>query len=229
MKARDVMTPEVVTVTPETSVADAAKLMLDRHISGVPVVDNTGRLVGILSEGDLMRRAELTTEARPWWTALAASAEEKAEAYSKAHGMKVGEVMTREVATVDENEPLDAIAMLFETRQIKRAPVLANGKLAGIVSRANLLQGLASGGGDAGPSDTAIREAIMATAETEAGVRAHLVDVTVSHGVVHLWGTVASEAEREAMRVVAENTKGAREVRDHLRIMPPSVLTWKPE
>jgi CBS domain-containing protein len=229
MKARDVMTAEVVTVTPETSVADAAKLMLDRHISGVPVVDGDGRLVGIISEGDLMRRAELTTEARPWWTALAVSAEERAEAYSKAYGMKVGEVMTREVATIDENEPLDAIAMLFETRHIKRAPVLADGKLAGIVSRANLLQGLASGGDDAGPSDSSIREAIMATAETEAGVRAHLVDVTVSQGVVHLWGTVASEAEREALRIVAENTEGAREVRDHLRIMPPSVLTWKPE
>lgn len=230
MKARDVMTREVVTVTPETSVADAAKLMLDRGISGVPVVDGAGALVGILSEGDLMRRAELTTQSRPWWAALASSAEEKAKAYAKAHGMKVGEVMTKEVATIGENEPLDAVAMLFETLHIKRAPVVSKGKLLGIVSRANLLQGLATGVvGELGPSDSAIRSAVMATAEKDAGVRAALIDVTVSHGVVHLWGNVASEAERSALRVVAENTKGVREVRDHTRVMPPSVLAWKPE
>ncbi len=229
MKARDVMTTEVVTVTPETSVAEAAKLMLDNRISGVPVVEGDGRLVGILSEGDLMRRAELSDGAAPWWAALATSAEDKATAYSKAYGMKVGEVMTKEVTTIDEEVPLDVIAMLFETRHIKRAPVLAGGKLTGIVSRANLLQGLASGSGESIPSDSAIRAAVTATAEMEAGVRAHMVDVTVSHGVVHLWGTVASEAEREALRVVAENTEGAREVRDHLRVMPPSVLAWEPE
>jgi CBS domain-containing protein len=230
MRAKDVMTSEVVTVSPDTSVADAAKLMLDRRISGVPVVDGAGRLVGILSEGDLMRRAELVTQRRPWWAGLASSPEEKAEAYAKAHGMKVGEVMTKDVVTIDEHEPLDGIAMLFETRGIKRAPVLRAGKLVGIVSRANLLQGLATGKiGESGPSDNAIRAAIMATAEEDAGVRASLVDVTVAHGVVHLWGNVASEAERAALRVVAEGTQGVREVRDHLRILPPSVLTWKPE
>jgi CBS domain-containing protein len=230
MRARDVMTSEVVTITPETSVAEAAKLMLDRRISGVPVIDGAGQLVGILSEGDLMRRAELATQSRPWWAGLASSAEARAEAYIKAHGLTVGEVMTKDVVTVVENEPLDGIAMLFETRGIKRAPVLREGKLVGIVSRANLLQGLATGQtGETGPSDNAIRSAIKATAEEDAGVRATLVDVTVAHGVVHLWGNVASEAEREALRVVAENTEGVRQVHDHLRILPPSVLAWEPE
>jgi CBS domain-containing protein len=228
MRASDVMTRGVVTVGPDTSVADAAKLMLDRRISGVPVVEG-GRVVGIMSEGDLMRRAELITARRPWWSALN-SPEEKASAYTKAHGMKVRDVMTKDVATIDEHEPLDSIAMLFEARGIKRAPVLRDGKLVGIVSRANLLQGLAAGKvGQAGPDDHAIRSAILEAAQEDAGVRMSLVDVTVAHGIAHLWGNVASEAERDAVRVAAEKTKGVREVRNHLRLLPASVVTLEPE
>ncbi len=158
MRARDVMTAEVVTVSPGTGIMDAARLMLDRRISGAPVVDDGGRLVGIISEGDLMRRAELTTEGQPWWLAAAASPEEKARAYTKAYGLTVGDVMTKDVVTIGEEEPLDRIAMLFEARGIKRAPVLRDGKIVGIVSRANLLQGVAAGrfgkrrrGGQRGP------------------------------------------------------------------------------
>ncbi len=230
MRARDVMTADVVTVGPETPVGEAAQLMLDRHISGVPVVDGEGRLIGILTEGDLMRRAELITERRPWWLALASSPEEKAQAYVKAHGLKVADAMTKDVASVDEDAPLDRIAMLFEERGIKRAPVLRDGAIVGIVSRANLLQGIAAGRtAKTAPDDHAIRSAIMGAVDAEAGVRATLVDVTVSDGVAHLWGKVASDAEREAVRVVAENTKGVREVKNHIRILPPSVLAWKPE
>jgi CBS domain-containing protein len=230
MRARDVMTAGVVTVGPETGVAEAARLMLDRRISGVPVVDESGRLAGILTEGDLMRRAELTTERRPWWLAPAASPEEKSDAYVKAHGLKVKDVMTKDVATIDEHEPLDRIAMLFEERHIKRAPVMRDGRIVGIVSRANLLQGLASSGvSGTAPDDHAIRSAILQAAQEDAGVRASLVDVTVANGVAHLWGNVASESERNAVRVAAENAEGVREVRDHLRILPPSVLAWKPE
>jgi CBS domain-containing protein len=229
MRASDVMTRSVVTVGPDTSVTDAAKLMLDRRISGVPVVEG-GNLVGILSEGDLLRRAELITERRPWWSALASSAEEKASAYTKAHSLKVRDVMTKDVATVDEHEPLDHIAMLFESRGIKRAPVLRDGRLVGIVSRANLLQGLAAGKvGETGPDDHAIRSAILEAAQDDAGVRTSLVDVTVASGVAHLWGNVASEAERDAVRVAAEKAEGVREVRNHLRVLAPSVLAWKPE
>ena len=230
MRARDVMTSEVVTVGPDMGVGDVARLMLDRHISGVPVVDGAGRLVGIVSEGDLMRRAELATGGEPWWLATSKSPEEKAKAYAKAHGMKVADVMTKVVVTIGENEPLDRIAMLFEERGIKRAPVVRDGKIVGIVSRANLLQGVAAGkAGNAGPGDEAIRAAIMATARAEAGVRAALVDVTVAQGVVHLWGNVVSEAERNALRICAETTKGVRGVQDHLRVMPHSVLSLEPE
>ncbi len=230
MRAGDVMTKDVVTVGPGTSVIDVAKLLLDRRISGVPVVDDAGRLVGLVSEGDLMRRAELLTERRPWWADPAADAEETAKAYVKAHGLKAGDVMTTEVVTIGEHEPLDKIAMLFEARGIKRAPVLRDGKIVGIVSRANLLQGLAaSTAGGIGPDDTAIRSAVMAAAREDAGVRASLVDVIVASGVVHLWGNVASQAERDAVRVCAETTEGVRAVRDHLRVLPPSVVALEPE
>lgn len=230
MRARDVMTPDVTTVAPEASVAEAAKLMLERRISGVPVVDRSGRLVGIVTEGDLMRRAELITARRPWWLALDSDPEERAQAYVKAHGLKVRDVMTTDVVTIDEHQPLDAIAMIFEERGIKRAPVVRDGKLVGIVSRANLLQGLASGGGSkTGPNDGQIRAAILETAQKDAGARVQLVDVTVANGVVHLWGNVASEAERAAVRVCAETAEGVKEVHDHLRILRPSVLELKPE
>lgn len=230
MRARDVMTVDVVTVSPETSVTEVARLMLDMRISGLPVVDAAGQLVGIISEGDLMRRAELITERRPWWEALASSPEEKAHDYTKAHGMKVADVMTKEVVAIDVHEPLDRIAMLFEGKGIKRAPVVADGRLVGIVSRANLLQGLAAAKTtEAGPNDSDIRSAILETAREDAGVRASLVDVTVHSGIAYLWGNVASEAERDAVRVAAETAEGVREVRDHLRVMPPSVFVWKPE
>jgi CBS domain-containing protein len=230
MRAGDVMTADVVSVGPDASVTDVAKLMLDRRISGVPVVDGAGNLLGILSEGDLIRRVELITRRRPWWVGPGASAEETAAAYVKAHGLKAGDVMTTGVVTIDEHQPLDEVAMLFEARGIKRAPVVRNGKMVGIVSRANLLQGLAaSAAGGVGPDDAGIRSAIMETAAGEAGVRASLVDVTVANGVVHLWGNVASQAERDAVRVCAERAEGVRAVKDHLRVMPAAIVAAEPE
>lgn len=228
MKASDVMTTDVISVDPEMKVLEAAKLMLDRRISGVPVIDKTGQLAGILTEGDMMRRAELAT-GRPWWLSAATSAQEKAVSYTKGHGLKVGDVMTREVLTLQEDEPLDRIAMLFEERGIKRAPVVRHGKVVGIVSRANLLQGVVAGKSLPGPRDEEIRSAILTRAPQEAGIRDALISVTVGNGVVHLWGNLASQEERDALRVVAETTEGVREVRDHLRLIPSSIGSWQPE
>jgi CBS domain-containing protein len=230
MRARDIMTTSVVTVSPETDMAEAVKLMLDRQISGVPVVDDTGRLIGILTEGDLMRRAELVTGRQSWWINPISSPEQEAKAYVKAHGLKVKDVMTKEVVTITEQEPLDRIAMVFEERGIKRTPVMRGGKVVGIVSRANLLRSLAVKKiNDPAPSDSQIRSAILATAAEDAAIRVVLVDVTVDDGVVHLWGNTASEAEREAFRVVAENTKGVKEVQNHIRVLPRSNVDYKPE
>ena len=143
MRARDIMTTNVVTVSPETDIAEAVRLMLERQISGVPVIDSSGRLAGILTEGDLMRRAELVTGRQSWWINPTSSPEQEAKAFVKSHGLKVKDVMTKEVVTINEQEPLDRIAMVFEERGIKRTPVMRSGKVVGIVSRANLLRSLA--------------------------------------------------------------------------------------
>lgn len=230
MRARDIMTTGVVSVSPETDIAEAVRLMLERQISGVPVIDASGRLAGILTEGDLMRRAELDTGRQSWWINPTSSPEQVAKAFVKSHGLKVKDVMTKEVVTINEQEPLDRIAMVFEERGIKRTPVMRSGKVVGIVSRANLLRSLATKRiSDAAPSDSQIRSTILTTAMEDAAIRVVLVDVTVEDGVVHLWGNTASEAEREAIRVVAENTKGVREVQNHIRVLPRSNVDYLPE
>lgn len=228
MKAKDLMTTDVFTVSPENTIAEAAKLMIDRRISGLPVVDHAGRLVGILSEGDLMRRAELGNGqwARP---ATRGSPELQAQAFVKANSLKVSDVMTNDVVTISEDTPQQEIALLFEERGVKRAPVTRHGNLVGIVSRANLLQSLAGGTMTPGPSDRQIKSDILRVSSEQAGVRTQLVDVTVADGVVHLWGNVATVPEHEAIRVVAENTEGVHGVKNHLRVLPSMAIDYKPE
>jgi signal-transduction protein with cAMP-binding, CBS, and nucleotidyltransferase domain len=156
------------------------------------------------------------------------SPEKQAEAYVKAHGRKVVDVMTKNVMTVDENEAPERIAEILEERGIKRVPVTRDGRIAGIVSRANLLRVLATGStAIRNQSDSQIRSSILMRAKDEAAVQLALVDVMVSDGTVHLWGNVASEAERKALRVVAEATEGVKQVQDHLRILPPSEIEYK--
>lgn len=230
MKAKDIMTTDVVTVSPETDIAQAVKLMLGRQISGVPVVDSSGHLAGILTEGDLMRRAELVTGRRSWWLSPTSTPEQEAKAYVKAHGLKVKDVMTREVVTIGEQEPLDRIAMVFEEKGIKRAPVMRGTRIVGIVSRANLLRSLAGRKiSDATANDSQIRSAILVTAGADPAIRVILVDVTVTDGIVHLWGNTASEAESDAVRVIAENTLGAKEVHNHIRVLPQANVSYELE
>jgi CBS domain-containing protein len=229
MKAREIMTVSVVTVSPETSIAEAAKMMMANRISGLPVVDEAGHLLGIVTEGDMLRRSEILGE-RPWWTSPSAPSEVRAEAYVKSHSHKVGDVMSTEVVTVDEDEPVDRVAMMLESHGIKRMPVVKGGRISGIVSRANLLRILATAGARAvEPLDSQIRSAIIAAITREAGVRAELVDVTVSNGVAFLWGNVASEAERQAVRVIAENMSDITSVQNMIRILPDGLIDYKPE
>ncbi len=150
MRAKDVMTPSVVTVDPEASVQALATLLSERGISGAPVVDSSGRLIGIVSEGDLLHRAELGTERRDerrhsWWLEHYASG--LARDYVKSHGRTVKDIMTRDVVTVAEETDLAQVATLLETNRIKRVPVMRDGKIVGIVSRANLVQGVGGDGG----------------------------------------------------------------------------------
>ncbi len=226
MRAKDVMTTHVLTVDAGASVKDVARKLIDHRISAVPVVDTENNVVGIVSEGDLVRRSESETERHsPWWLFLVEEPEEKAIAYIKSHGRLAKDVMTRKVLTASEETTLEEIATLLEENRIKRVPIVRENKLVGIVSRANLLHGLVASKitKETTVNDATIRSSIMNELPKEAGVLIGLIDVTVSDGIVHLWGAVESESEKTAAGLVVENTPGVREVKNHLGILPPMV------
>ena len=225
MRAKDVMTSPVATVTPDSPVQEIAKLLIERRISAVPVVDQGERVVGIVSEGDLMRRVENADERhRSWWLRLLSDTRSEAADYIKTHGRRAADVMTRDVVTVGEDTPLHEIAALLEERRIKRVPVVRDGRVVGIVSRANLLHGLAARPADTpAPSsdDEAIRSRILKTLREKVGGMTEFVNVVVSNGVVDLWGTTDSPEVAQAIQVAAETTPGVREVRNHIGLLPP--------
>ena len=218
MRARDVMTRAVATTTPETTVEKVSKMLINLRISGVPVLDRNGQLVGIVTEGDLLRRVETGTERRrSRWSELFSANSRLAEEYIKSHARRVEDIMTREVVSVEELASLGEIAELMATKRIKRVPVVHNGKIVGIVSRADLLQVLASGGTTTADedSDRLIRERLLAELRKQEWANPAESNVVVADGVVHFWGTVGSEEERTALRVVAENIAGVRGIEDH--------------
>jgi CBS domain-containing protein len=219
MKARDVMVSLVVTVKPSATVGDVAKLLLERRISAVPVVDDQARIVGIVSEGDLAQRAETGTQRRrSWWLQLLGEAEPLAAEYIKAHSRRVEDVMTRNVVTAAPDTPLGEVAMLLEKNAIKRVPIVRDGRLIGIVSRANLVQAVASSGNklEIPQSDTSIRDQLLAHLNAQLWAHTGLLNVTVNDGTVDLWGFTNSETERKAIRVAAEAMAGVGAVNDHL-------------
>ena len=218
MRAIDVMARNVVTATPQTTVQDAAKLMINHRISGLPIVDGDGQLVGIVTEGDLLRRAETGTERqRSGWSEWFSPNSRLAAEYIKSHARRVADVMSRDVVSVTELASLGEIADLMETRRIKRVPILHDGKLVGIVSRADLLRVLASGGSNlpVDDRDGLIRSRLLADLRKQRWANCSESDIVVSDGVVHFWGVVRSEEERKALRIAAENTPGVRGVEDH--------------
>ncbi|MBI4194208.1 MAG: CBS domain-containing protein [Betaproteobacteria bacterium] len=228
MKAKDVMTKSVVSVDPDTDVRKIARLLLQRHISAVPVVDGRGRVIGMVSEGDLMRRPESRTEGHPsWWLDLLDGPEEHALMYLKSHGTTARDVMTRKVITVGENTSLEDIATLLERNRIKRVPVLSGGKLVGIVSRANLLHGLVAARGKpvrrAAPDSRRVRDAVMAELR-KAGVQTLYMNVVIADGTAQLWGYAESAAERRAVALAARRTPGVKKVENHLAVLTPQLI-----
>lgn len=225
MIAGDVMTRHVISVSPDASVWETACLMLQNNISGVPVIDGKGRLVGIVTEGDCLRRVETGTERkRPRWLEFLCSSDQLAGEYVHAHGRKVAEVMTSDVLTVTEGTSLEQIVHLMESRRIKRVPVLRGTEVVGIVSRANLLRALAALAPVATPaadSDSAIRDRVLAEFDKEAWAPHQCIDVTVRDGAVDLWGVVFAPKQREAAVVAAENVPGVKSVRSHLGWVEP--------
>ncbi len=227
MNAKDIMTSPVITVGPETSVREIAALLLERRISGVPVVEK-GRLVGLVSEADLLHRHEIGTDrvapTGSWWLRLF-SDDRSPEDYVKSHARQARDVMTREVVSVTADTSAAEIANLLESRGIKRVPVLRGERLIGIVSRANLIQALAVDKRSRKPArpsdDHTIRERLLAELESQPWWRMSS-NLIVTDGIVHYWGIINAEDERQAARVAAENVPGVHKVEDH-RFIPQSI------
>ena len=229
MRAMDVMTSKVITVDENASVTTVAKLLAERGISAVPVVDSENRVIGMVSEGDLLHRAETGTERRQsWWLEMMASTNRLAGDYIKSHSGNVKDVMTRDVLSVTETTSVADIAILLETNRIKRVPVLRDGKLVGIVSRANLVRALAMTVNEPTSSteadDRTIRDNLLAELKAQRWAEVAPANITVKDGVVHLWSSYLSEQEKRALVVAAENIPGVRRVEDHLRPVPAYLL-----
>ena len=223
IRARDVMTSPVITVKATTTVKEVARLFLERRISATPVLDDQGKLVGIVSEGDLVHRSEISTERRrPWWLVLMAGDEGLAAEYIREHATRVDDLMSRNVITAAPDTPLHEIAEMLEKYGIKRLPIVRDGQLVGIVSRANLVQAIATSGSklDVPLSDATIREKLLTHLNKQSWAHTAVLNATVNGGVVDLWGFVESDTERKAIRVAAEATAGVRAVNDHMTARP---------
>jgi CBS domain-containing protein len=219
MKASDVMSRGVITATADMRLRAALRLMLNNHISGLPVLDKSGTLIGIVSEGDLLRRAELSTETQHSWLADLFLPAQTARDYVASHGRRVGDVMTRKVVTIETDTPLDTVVRLMEHHRIKRIPVVDRHRVVGIVTRADLLKALAEGlpaSPMVGPtSDQDIQSQLL----IELGKQSWWSKnsrVAVEDGIVFLQGVVVEEEERKAMLVAAANTAGVKAVRDEM-------------
>ncbi|AUN95323.1 CBS domain-containing protein [Pseudazoarcus pumilus] len=226
MHAAEIMTRDVITATPQTEVREIVELMLKNHISAVPVVDAAGKVLGMVSEGDLMRRVENKTDRRDsWWLKALFTASNDAGTYVKSHGRRAEDVMTRDVITISEDTPLYKIAQMLEKHHIKRAPVVKDGKLVGIVSRSNLLHGFSTMQQDAGGTadDRSIREKIINEMTNKLDISESTTNVVVVDGVVTLWGLVDSEIKKKAAGVAAETAAGVKEVHNNLGVSPSQI------
>ena len=222
MQARDVMVSPVITVGKSATVREAAKTLLEKRISAVPVVDNADKVIGIVTESDLMHRAEAGTE-RPysWWLHFLTDDATIAADYVKSHAANVQDVMTSDVVTAAPETPLDEIATLLEERRIKHVPIVdKDGNLVGIVSRANLIQAVAS----ARPKlevtlpNSTIRQQLLGELKKHSWAHIHHLSVTVTDGIVDLWGYAKSGEERKAIRVIAEAIPEVTGINDHLAV-----------
>jgi CBS domain-containing protein len=224
MRAHQIMTRQVVTVSPDTTIVDTANTMLERHISGLPVIDAAGKLVGIVSEGDFLRRAEIGTgRRRARWLKFLLGAGSDASDFVHEQGRKVGEIMTPNPYTVSEDTLLEDIVAMMEKNNVKRLPVMRGDRIVGIVTRANLLQAVAELAReipDPTADDDHIRDRIATSIETSDWCPFGL-SVIVRGGIVHLNGVITDERARQAAIVAAENVAGVKEVHDHLCWVDP--------
>lgn len=227
MRAAQVMTPDVLSISSEATVFEAAELLVGLGVSAMPVVDKTGKMVGIVSEADLMRRAEIGTEpAKSWLQRVFSEEVSAAKEYVTLHARRVTDVMSRHVISVQEDDTLGHVAAMMARHKVKRVPVLRGDDIVGIVSRANLLQALLSWDPQAARTpvtDDQIRRDVEAAVGKQSWTSPWPTNIVVNAGVVHLWGFVGSDAASDAYRVAAENVAGVRKVKNHMRRIPAAV------
>ena len=217
MQAKSVMSTDIVTVDPESDVTSVAQTFLDHRISAAPVVDQNGVVVGIVSEGDLIRRVR-PAQRSSWWLALVADPTAK---FVREHGTRVRDIMTPTVISVSTDTPLADIAAILESNSIKRVPVIEEGRLVGLVSRADILRGLAALGYSQDhplPEDHEIREKVVQLIKQQTEAWMGSMKVIVANGEVHLWGAVESKEDADAVRVAAESVVGVDKVHNHLSV-----------
>ena len=224
MRAHQIMTRPVITVTPETTIVEAANTMLRQHVSGLPVVDATGKLVGIVSEGDFIRRSEIGTQRkRARWLTFILGPGKAATDFVHEHGCKVAEIMTPEPLTITEDTALEEIVQLMEKNNVKRFPVIRGDNIVGIVSRANLLRAVASLARqipDPTADDDHIRNRIIDVLGKNDWCP-HGLSIIVRDGIVHLSGVITDERSRQAAIVGTESIAGVKNVHDHLCWVDP--------
>jgi CBS domain-containing protein len=225
MIVADVMTRNVISVKPDDTVEDAARIMLDRRISGLLVVDKAGDLAGVVTEGDLLRRDEIGTEVdRPWWLRLLVSPGRQAADFVRANGRHVKDVMIADVICVAHDAALETVVAMMEKNNVKRLPVTQDGRVVGIVSRSDLLRALIGHTRNAPPiemDDRALRTKILNALQAASWAPRTTLNVTVNKGVADIWGTITAESERAAIRIVVENTPGVTAVHDHMVYIEP--------
>ena len=215
MQAKDVMTPDVITVDPEMDVTTVAKILLNHRISAVLVADEHGHVVGVVSEGDLMRRSE-RDPGRSWWLSLVA---DRTARFVHRSDTRAKDIMTHDVISIREEASLSDVARILESNHIKRVPVIEGGRLVGLVSRADVLRGLASfGSREVVPTveDWDIGAGLLELVRRRAGVSMQSVSVIVVKREVYLWGIVENEKEKAAVHVAAEDLVGASNVHNFL-------------
>lgn len=228
MHARDIMTDKVVCVRPMDSVFDAAELMLDADVSALLVINERREIVGIISEADLIRRAETDTASKKsWLLRILESDASAAREFASTHTRRVADIMTKEVVTATEETPLADLVERMQRHRVKRIPIVRRGILVGVVSRADLVRAVLSSEpkcSDCRPDDRALRRAVIATLDGQRWSPRSPLTVVLNEGVVHLWGFVESPEARDACRVAAESVPGVRQVRNHIRLTPAAVI-----
>lgn len=227
MKAQELMTKNIITAGPETTVKEIAGLLVEHRISAVPIVNEGGEIIGIVSESDLFHRAETATEhKRSWWLSALTETDTLAREYVKSHGTKAEDVMSRVVISVHEDADLSEVADILDSHGIRRVPVVKEGRLIGIVSRADIVRALVQvevSAPAARPDDSSLQTAILKEIRSQSWLSARSVSVTVKDGVAELWGLVDSEDEKKALHVLVEAIDGVQGIEDHVRLYPPMV------